>query len=385
MTSALRQSLDDAGRRAPPVVLGLAIGAVGGIVAHWLHVPLAFMLGALFATMAASVLGAPVAGSDALRSTFLIVIGLFLGEGFTADLAGRISAWPFSIALAILYAPVAGWIAYLFYRRYAAMSRADALFSAIPGGLSGVVLLSGAMGADERNVALSQSLRVAIVVVVAPALFFGLLAFEKPDVAAVAFAGLTGSEALILTLGAAVGILALRAVGAPIPFMMGPMLASAALRLAGVVEGHLPHWFVEAALVVVGSAIGCRFAGASLAEFRRLALWTLAGTAMMIVISGLFALLAWTALGVPPAPAMLAYAPGGVAEMAIIAIAIDADPGFVATHHLVRIAFILLAAPAFGAWITRRWAAQDIARRDPTASPERRTGLGQPARRRPPR
>jgi uncharacterized membrane protein AbrB (regulator of aidB expression) len=42
---------------------------------------------------------------------------------------------------------------------------------------------------------------------------------------------------------------------------------------------------------------------------------------------------------------LLAYAPGGVAEMSLIALAIGADAGFVAVHHLVRIVCVMVAVP----------------------------------------
>ena len=47
---------------------------------------------------------------------------------------------------------------------------------------------------------------------------------------------------------------------------------------------------------------------------------------------------------------LLAYAPGRVAEMSLIAFAIDANPGFVAVHHLVRIIFVMVMVPIMALW-----------------------------------
>ena len=44
-------------------------------------------------------------------------------------------------------------------------------------------------------------------------------------------------------------------------------------------------------------------------------------------------------------PLMLAFSPGGLAEMSLIAIAIGADAAFVATHHIVRIFLVIVIAP----------------------------------------
>ena len=341
------------------IALGLVVGAIGGFLAHWAHVPLAFMLGSLFACMAASIAGAPVEVPMRFRAGFMVLIGLFLGESFEAGTAGRLLEWPGSIALALAYVPVAAATCYLFYARLAKLDRLTALFSAIPGGLSAVVLFSGALGGDERGVALSQSLRIAIVVVTAPAIAFGLLGYEEPSLAANPRAVVTLTEAAWLALAAGAFYWIMTRLGAPLAFMIGPLIASAALRLAGVVEGVLPYWLVELALVVMGASIGCRFRGASFRMVVNLAGWTLGGTLVLMSVAALFATLASALTGAELTAAMLAFAPGGVAEMCLIAIALDADPGYVAAHHIARIVFILAMTPLLAAWLKRRWGLEE--------------------------
>ena len=161
--------------RLRKLALGLVLGAVGGAVADYFDVPLAWMLGALFATMFARVAGAPIDVPLWVRANFLILIGLFLGESFEGVKAAELLQWPVSIAAAMLYVPVATACAFLFYRYLAGQQKMTAICSSIPGGLIAVVVVSGSLGADERQVALAQSLRIAIVVVMAPIVAFGLL------------------------------------------------------------------------------------------------------------------------------------------------------------------------------------------------------------------
>jgi uncharacterized membrane protein AbrB (regulator of aidB expression) len=47
---------------------------------------------------------------------------------------------------------------------------------------------------------------------------------------------------------------------------------------------------------------------------------------------------------------LLAFSPGGIAEMGIIAVALGIDPLFVATHHVARIGLVVIIAP----WLYRR-------------------------------
>jgi hypothetical protein len=340
---AARLSRAEMGRLA----YGLAVGGAGGLAASAAGVPLAWMLGPLFACMAFAVAGQPVMVPVWLRTLFMALIGLFLGESFTAETAAQITRWPVTIAMAVLYVPVGGAVCYALLRHGAGMTRATALLSGLPGGVTAVALFADGLGGDERRVALGQSLRVAFVVLLAPAVAFGWLGLPPPSAAAHGGAGLIGAgDAAILGVGSLAIWAATARLGWPLPYLIGPLLASAALRLTGVVEGALPLALVEASLLVCGASIGTRFAGAPLRMLASAAWWSLWGTLALMAITGIFAFGAHWTLGTDLFAALLAFAPGGVAEMSLIAIAIDADPAFVAAHHMARIFAILFALPA---------------------------------------
>ncbi|MEM7238505.1 MAG: AbrB family transcriptional regulator, partial [Pseudomonadota bacterium] len=115
-----------------------------------------------------------------------------------------------------------------------------------------------------------------------------------------------------------------------------------------------PHWLIEVSLVVLGASIGSRFAGVAFRRWLTIAAQTFVGTLILMAVSAIFAVAVSALTGHELMAVLLAYAPGGVAEMSLIALAIDADPGFVAIHHVVRITFILLTFPLFAAWLIRR-------------------------------
>ena len=56
----------------------------------------------------------------------------------------------------------------------------------------------------------------------------------------------------------------------------------------------------------------------------------------------------------PPMEAFLAFAPGGQAELTVLAIVAGADLGFVIAHHLVRIVIVILGAPVVARLVARR-------------------------------
>ena len=51
------------------------------------------------------------------------------------------------------------------------------------------------------------------------------------------------------------------------------------------------------------------------------------------------------ATGLDWRPIVLAYAPGGLAEMSLIALSLGIETAFVATHHIIRIGLIVVVAP----------------------------------------
>jgi uncharacterized membrane protein AbrB (regulator of aidB expression) len=47
----------------------------------------------------------------------------------------------------------------------------------------------------------------------------------------------------------------------------------------------------------------------------------------------------------PPVDGFLAFAPGGQAEMTVLAIIVGADLGYIIVHHLTRVLLVITGAP----------------------------------------
>jgi hypothetical protein len=53
-------------------------------------------------------------------------------------------------------------------------------------------------------------------------------------------------------------------------------------------------------------------------------------------------------------PLLLAYSPGGLAEMSLVALSRGIEVAFVAAHHIIRVFIVMMgAAPAFA--VLGRW------------------------------
>ena len=125
-----------------------------------------------------------------------------------------------------------------------------------------------------------------------------------------------------------------------------PMILSGIVYNFGLVDTPLPTPVVTIAQVVIGSAIGAQFRGMRPRSMFRPALAAIVATTIMLAIAAGLAQLSAPILNISEEALLLALAPGGLAEMSLIAISIDSDTAFIATLHIFRITMIAAAGPA---------------------------------------
>lgn len=324
----------------------LAIGTLGGAIFKYLTIPLPWMLGALCFTTAAAMRGLPVVMPRPLRNGFVTILGVMLGAGFTPAVIARMDQWLATLAGLVVWAVLAGGLAYAYFRRVPGYDRTTAFFAATPGGLAEMTLVGGRLGGDVRVLSLTHAIRVMATVLAIPIWFRleGLIGATQPG-ALVGLFDVSSGDYSILTACAVIGAFLGVKLRLPAATMLGPMALSALVHLAGWSEAQPPYVLTAAAQVVLGCAIGQRFAGATISGIARTVGHALAVTAIMLGLAILFAAALARATGEPFSALVLAYAPGGFAEMSLVALALGADTALVASHHLFRIAFVVSLAP----------------------------------------
>jgi membrane AbrB-like protein len=127
--------------------------------------------------------------------------------------------------------------------------------------------------------------------------------------------------------------------------IVGSMVASGVLHGAGLVSIMLPWPVIMACLVCTGALIGTRLGNADRSELVRL---SLAGFGALVVATSAACLLAFAVaslLSLNFADVLIAYAPGGMEAMTILAFVLHLDPAFVGVHQLARFLFVALAMP----------------------------------------
>lgn len=344
-------------RPLPPlarIAAGLALGTLGGVVFSLLSLPLPWMLGALFTTMAASLAGWPVLGPMRLRPAIVAVIGVLLGSRFTPAVIDQAGEALVTLSILLVYLAVVAAVVVPYYRFVARQDWVTAYFAGMPGGLSEMIELGEARGADVPAIVLAHSLRIVLTIGLMAVLFRVVLGYDVGGAAAGVRAALGLADAAALAACAVAGAVLGTRLRLPAPSFLGPLILSATIHLAGITESAPPGLLINAAQVALGTILGCRFLGIPSYMVFRAGLLSLGATVLTLLLAVAGALAMQAGAGVGIDQGLLALAPGGLTEMGLIALAIHADVAFVALHHVVRILVVIVVAPVLVRLVQRR-------------------------------
>lgn len=326
-------------RRAGPC---LGLGAAGGLAFWSLGFPAPWLCGPMVATALWALSGRPIEMPVQLRDAGFLVLGVSIGSGLTLAALQGVGRWPLSILALLLSLPLIVGAVQLYLQRGAGWARRDAFLAAVPGVLSYVVAMAIDRGADVRRVATAQSVRLFLLILLLP-LALGSRAAPMPAPEA-EDAGLAGIAGLCLA-GLVAGWLLGRA-RLPAAYLFGGLAASGLAHLTGLVATALPQAVVIPALLIVGSNAGARFAGTDLATLRAILASSVVAFAIGMALAASVALAVSLLLDLAFAQTLLAFAPGGLDAMVVMAFALGLEPTYVASHQLLRFLCIAVGLPA---------------------------------------
>ncbi|WP_081718375.1 AbrB family transcriptional regulator [Lutibaculum baratangense] len=330
----------------PNFFLAIAIGLVGAIVFVYFSLPLPWMLGPLAACLLASLAGVPVKAPSRVRPPMTMLVGVLLGAGFTPQMVSDVPHWLPSILGLVLFLAVAAGLCVVYLHKVAGFDLPTSYFAGMPGGLVEMVTLGQAKGGDTRVIALIHSSRIMMIVFTLPfilQLVTGQTMTARPQSGQSVFDAPWTVELWLVATGIA-GLYLGRLLRLPAPALMGPMLASAVVHLTGLTEFTPPYELVALAQLVLGTVLGCRFAGADARYVMRILSISVGSAVILIVVGLVFALGLSRLIGIPVLDLLLAYSPGGLTETSLIALALHVEVAFVATHHVFRVFLVMSTA-----------------------------------------
>ncbi|AUC56269.1 aminopeptidase (plasmid) [Sagittula sp. P11] len=337
-------------RRALTLVLasiGTALFWLGGLPLPFLFGPMAFCLAGALAHL-------PLKGFGQVSVAARTILGVAVGASITPDVIAQLPRMAVSVALIPLFIAVIALVGVPFFRKLWGFDGPTAYYAAMPGGLQDMVIFGTEAGANPRVLSLVHGTRVLIIVTLAPFIlghFYGV-GLTNPIGAPVA--DLPVHELLIMVAAAWIGWKGGERIGLFGASILGPMIVTAILSLTDVIHARPPAEAILLAQFFIGCGIGVQFLGVTWKELTRVVAAGIAYVMVLAVLAAAFSgVVTWLGLGEPVA-AFLAFAPGGQAEMTVLAIVTGADLGFVITHHLTRIVIVIVGAPVLAAIIARR-------------------------------
>jgi len=338
----------------------LCLCSIGAFAAQWAGLPLPFLIGPLLvsatiATAGGRLLPEGYGFPNWLRVTFITVIGLIIGAQVTADLFQTLPLLGVSFSALALFVVLSHGFNYAVFRRLGGYDKPTAFYSASPGGLFEALAMGEEAGADPARLILQQFLRVILVVTLLP---IGLSLWIGAPIGS--SAGMTFARDVVpwsslplIALAGLAGIVVGHLLRLPARQLTGPMAVAAALSVSNLYHIDMPQWLVNIAQIVVGTALGMRFTGLGPAVILRGARLSLISVGGMLLMAAVFAEALHLFMGEPFDVMLISFAPGGVTEMALVALSLQANPALVTLHHIWRILVTVIGLSIIGRLLRR--------------------------------
>jgi len=332
-----------------------AIALASGWVCLQLGIPAPYLMGSLFGVWFGGALLKPLRPHLGVARWFhkpvVIGLGVLIGATFNQAVLAQAGQWWLTLSMMIVTTVVVTVIGYQFLRRARGYEPPLALLCSVPGGQAEAIAMAREMVDRDYVVALFHLVRVVIVFVSTPVLL-GLIegqqAVEKSNTVLLTMPSIFSLPTMdILTfigLGL-VGWLIARKGRVPMPHLIGPVGISTLVHLMGWAELPRVNEFVILAQLAIGGAVGARLAKVPFRELLGYLRDACATTALILTAYILATVMVAKATGVSFLTAWLAFVPGGLYEVTLLALVFGFDVAFVAFHHTIRVMLIFLSLP----------------------------------------
>ena len=325
----------------------LIISFPSAIVAEYFNIPLAWFLGPMIITSIAALSGLKIIMPKIVLSFILIILGLHIGNYIDQNLFNQISNWIWTSLIMLIYIIICILIVAKYLQKFASYGEKASIFSAAPGALGPLMILAENEKTDLSQVATSHLIRLIIIITVIP---FIIVNNTGNDVLLNDDFNYSAQNHLNLVLLFAASlffIFIFDKIRIPAALLSGTLFASGLLQITDIASYKLPDQSINFCLLILGASVGCRFAEKTVKEIANNSLHSVVATTILVLLGLVAAYIATFFVDTNILTLILSFSPGGIYEVAVIAIAFDLDPDFVAFHHIIRLLFILFTVPIF--------------------------------------
>ncbi|TMU84811.1 AbrB family transcriptional regulator [Bacillus sp. BHET2] len=333
-------------------LLTFVVGVIGGGVFTFLHLPLSWLLGSMISVFLMNKwTRLELAWPVYFRDLGLIIVGYAIGQSFSQKTMIEIfTQLPSMLTMSITIIVFSMVLAYI-TSKMTGVGLSSTITGSIPGGLSQMVALGEEMkNIDLTVVTILQVIRLLSVIFVVPFLVFSpLLAGGGSGAGGVTSSihtpSFQWSFVLFFIIAIGSGIMA-KKIHLPTPSLLGPILVIGGFMVAEFPIPHMPVLFIILAQLSLGIYFSFMMNFSSSKHLTKFILWSLfTSFCLLLCCIGLsFLLSRWHDISF--LTAFISLAPGGMAEMALVGQAVNADLSIITGYHLFRILFILFVIPA---------------------------------------
>jgi membrane AbrB-like protein len=331
----------------------LAAAGTGAAVFLALGLPLPLLLGPMAGCLVFAVAGAQLRGMGFVGTLMRTFLGVAIGSTVTPELVRELPSYGVTMLIMPVFVLVIGLIGYPFFRRVLGFDHPTAFYSAMPGGLQDMLIFGEEAGGDVRAMSLIHATRVMVIVSAAPFLLTYLYGLDLTGPPGRPASEVAWQQILIMLFAAVAGWMLAAKVQLFGASILGPLILTATLSLLGIIDTRPPAEVIWAAQFFIGIEVGAKYSGITTRELK---IDVGAGLGYSVVLALISVAFIEAVIQFSPAGTLdviLAFLPGGQAEMAVIAIMSGADVAFVVAHHLVRVFVVILAAPIVARWMLR--------------------------------
>ncbi len=323
----------------------ILISIPSAIVADFLNIPLAWMLGPMIATSIAALGGLKIIMPRIILSFILIFLGLYIGNYIDQNLINQIGQWFWTSLVMLGYIIISVIFVSKYLEKFSGYNKKTSIFSAAPGALGPLLILAEHEKSDLSQVATSHLIRLIIIITLFPFIVDNFSQLNSNEIPEFNFLNQNHFDLLILLISSIILIVIFDKLKIPAPLLSGTLVASAILQISDIASYKLPDQSINFCLLILGASVGCRFANKSLNEVIKNSFHSFVATFFLVVLGIIAAIIAGYVVDKNFFTLLLSYCPGGIYEVAVIAIAFDLDPEFVSFHHIIRLLMILFIVP----------------------------------------
>lgn len=327
------------------------LGSLGFVL---FGLPLPFLLGPLAACLIAALAGMKLTGAGQFGLFMRTFLGVAVGASITPELIGHVPDIALSLMFVPLFIATIAAVGYPLLRYVFKFDPVTAWYSAMPGGLQDMLVFGEEAGGDPRALSLIHATRVVVLVSIAPVMIAMIYGLDLSAPPGAPISSLPVSQIVIMALAGLIGWKVAERVGLFGASILGPMILTTILSLTGVVQSRPPAEVIQVAQFFIGIAVGVKYVGITRLEVRTNIFAGLVYSLLMALVSLVFFEIIFQLGLAPSLDALMAFLPGGQAEMVVIAIIAGADLAYVVTHHVLRILIVVLLAPVVAKVLLKR-------------------------------